>query len=71
MGRHSLPGLTARRMSAARKTYGAGTGRPKGSVSDAPRCPCESMTLKRAEARGKSSEHDPSCPFYRERAIIV
>lgn len=43
-------------------------GRPR---LDAPRCPCEAMTLRRAEARGKSSEHDPSCAFYRERAIIV
>lgn len=38
---------------------------------NAPRCPCECMTLKRAQARGKSSEHDPSCSFYRERAIII
>ncbi|SPF37313.1 hypothetical protein SBA4_20036 [Candidatus Sulfopaludibacter sp. SbA4] len=68
MGRHSLPSLTARRISAARKTYGAGAGRPR---TDAPRCPCEIMTLARAQARGKSSEHDPSCPFYRERATII
>ena len=28
-------------------------------------------TLKRAQARGRSAEHDPSYSFYRERAIIV
>jgi len=66
MGRHSLPARVARRMNAARKTYAGG--RPR---SDAQRCPCGSMTLKRAQARGKSSEHDPPCPFYRERAIII
>ena len=71
MGRSTLPSTIARRMNAARKTYAAGPGRPRGSVSDAPRCPCGSMTLKRAEARGRSSEHDPSCPFYRERATII
>jgi len=68
MGRSTLPSTIARRMNAKRKTYGAGTGRPR---IDAPRCPCGSMTLKRAQARGKSSEHDPSCPFYRERAMII
>jgi hypothetical protein len=29
------------------------------------------MTIKRAQARGKSSEHKPSCSFYREWAIVV
>jgi hypothetical protein len=43
-------------------------GRPR---SDAPRCPCGTMTLNRAQARGKSGEHDPSCDWYRESAIIV
>jgi hypothetical protein len=60
----------ARALSALRqtKTGGRNGGRPR---SKAKRCPCESMTLKRAQARGKSSEHDPSCAFYRERAIIA
>jgi hypothetical protein len=53
-----------RRRAAMRETFG----RPRSKVD---RCPCESMTLKRAQTRGKSSEHDPSCAFYRERAIIV
>ena len=57
----------ARAMNAARKTT-TNAGRPR---SNAKRCPCEVMTLKRAMARGKSSEHDPSCPFYRERVITV
>jgi len=68
MGRPSLPSRIARQMSNARKTFGAGSGRPR---IDAPRCPCAAMTLKRAQARGKTSEHDPSCAFYRERAIIT
>jgi hypothetical protein len=60
----------ARRMNAARKTRSGGHagGRPR---SNAKRCPCGAMTLKRAQARGRTYEHDPSCPFYRERAIIV
>jgi len=60
----------ARHMSNARLTKSGGRngGRPR---IDAPRCPCAAMTLKRAEARGKTSEHDPSCSYYRERAIIV
>jgi hypothetical protein len=29
------------------------------------------MTLRLAKARGRTSEHDPACSFYRERAIIV
>jgi hypothetical protein len=56
----------ARALQAMRKTRAGG--RPR---SDAPRCACRAMTLKRAEARGKSSEHDPSCDWYREPAIIV
>jgi hypothetical protein len=72
MGRHSLPRRIAKRMSARRKTYGAGTGRPR---IDAPRCPCEAMTLKRARTRadreGKGLGHDPGCSFYRERVIVV
>jgi hypothetical protein len=64
MGRLTLPTVTARRMSAARKTKSGGSngGRPQSSGR---RCPCAAMTLKRAEARGKSGEHDPSCSFYR------
>lgn len=57
----------ARAMNKARKvTTNAGRKRSKSQ-----RCPCQVMTLKRAMARGKSSEHDPSCSFYRERAIII
>jgi hypothetical protein len=52
--------------SRARKTFGGGRPRKNGA-----RRPCGPMTLRRAEARGRSSEHDPSCSFYRERAIIV
>ena len=66
MGRHTLPTRTARRMSRARVTFAGG--RPR---SEGPRCPCAIMTLRRAEARGKSPEHDPTCAYYRERAIIV
>jgi hypothetical protein len=58
----------ARRLNAARRTKGAGTGRPR---SDAKRCPCGAMTLKRAQARGRTYEHETSCPFSKERAIIV
>lgn len=68
MGRHTLPKRTARKMNALRKTNGAGTGRPR---SERARCPCAIMTIKRAQARGKSSEHKPSCSFYREWAIVV
>lgn len=68
MGRHTLPPAIAQQMNAQRKTRGAGAGRPR---SEAPRCPCGIMTLTRAQARGKSFDHDPSCPWYRERAIIV
>jgi len=57
---------SARQMNRARKTFAGG--RPR---SDARRCPCGVMTLKRAEARGKSSEHDLGCSFHRERAIIA
>lgn len=41
-----------------------GGGRPR---SDAPRCPCGLMTLARAQARGRSSEHNSTCSFYRAR----
>jgi hypothetical protein len=36
-----------------------------------PRCPCGAMTLRRAQALGRAFGHDPACPFYRERAIII
>jgi hypothetical protein len=68
MGRLTLSTRIARRMNARRKTKGAGTGRPR--LQDAPRCPCAVMTLARANARGKSREHQPECSFYRERASI-
>ena len=60
----------ARQLNKARqvKSGGRNGGRPR---SKSKRCPCQAMTLKRAQARGKSSEHDPSCSFYRERAIII
>jgi hypothetical protein len=69
MPRQSLTSEAARRLAARRKTFS--TGRPRDLT--VARCPCEVMTLKRAEARGKSYEHDPSCTFYpdQERAIIV
>ena len=65
-----LTARTARRMSLARKTHSGGRlGHPK---PDAARCPCQAMTLARAMARGKAAlGHDPKCPFYKERAIIV
>ena len=28
------------------------------------RCPCGAMTLKRAEARGRTWEHEPGCSFH-------
>jgi hypothetical protein len=71
MGRPSLPSRIARQMALStrrKKSGGKNGGRPR---IDAERCPCAVMTLKRAQARGKTSEHDPSCTFYRERAIII
>lgn len=58
----------ARALQAMRKTRAGG--RPR---SSAKRCPCEVMTLKRAQARGRSYEHDPSCKFYpsEPRALVV
>jgi hypothetical protein len=54
-----------RKLSGARTTYGAGTGRPPGSYSHRPRCPCGRQTLKRAQMRGKSAtDHAPGCAFY-------
>ena len=64
MPRLTLPSLTARRMNASRRTFAGG--RPR---IDAPRCPCAVMTLKRAQARGKTSEHLPTCAFYRQATI--
>ena len=59
----------ARAMNKARKVKSGGHngGRP---LSTSARCPCQAMTLKRAQARGKSSEHDPSCSFYRKRSSV-
>jgi hypothetical protein len=48
-----------RHLAAQRKTFAGGRPRIKG-----PRCPCKAMTLKRAKARGKGMEHDPSCAFH-------
>jgi hypothetical protein len=58
-----LSTLEAREMAEARQTFGAGSGRPR---IKGPRCPCKVMTLKRAKARGPSSEHEQSCSFYRQ-----
>ena len=49
-----------RRMSRARKTFAGGRRRTNGA-----RCPCAIMTLKRAQARGRSMEHEAHCSFYR------
>jgi hypothetical protein len=70
MGCFSLSTLVAGRISALRKTRSGGgnRGRPR---TVARRFPCEAITLKRAHTRGKSSEHDPACPFYRECASVV
>jgi hypothetical protein len=51
----------AREMASLRKTIGKSTGAPR---SKKRRCPCGVMTLKRAQARGRTYEHDPSCTFY-------
>jgi hypothetical protein len=53
-------------MSRARKTFAGGRQRKAGA-----RCPCAIMTLRRAQARGRSAEHDPTCSFYRERTIVI
>jgi hypothetical protein len=37
-------------------------GRPR---TNAPRCPCGAMTLKRAQSRGRTAEHRPGCEFGR------
>lgn len=44
----SLTSAQARNLAKLRKTYGAGTGRPR---SGKPRCQCGAMTAKRAKAR--------------------
>jgi hypothetical protein len=48
-----------RRRGAKRETFGGG--RPR----SAERCACGLMTLKRAQARGRSPEHGEACPFHR------
>jgi hypothetical protein len=67
MPRTSLPSHIARAManSANRKRSGGRLGGQR--KRNAPRCPCEAMTLKRALSRGKSAEHEAECSFYRER----
>lgn len=47
----------ARRRTLEQRTAG---GRPR---SNAKRCPCGVMTLKRAQARGRTAEHEPGCSF--------
>jgi len=37
--------------------------------SDKRRCPCGVMTLKRAEARGRTWEHAAGCTFHPETAL--
>jgi hypothetical protein len=71
MPRTSLPSHIARAManSTNRKRSGGRLGGQR--KKNAPRCPCEAMTLKRALARGKSAEHKPDCSFYREMAIVA
>jgi hypothetical protein len=64
---HRLISEAARRMNRARKIT-TNAGRPR---SGSQRCPCGVMTLKRAQARGRTYEHDPSCAFYKDRAIII
>jgi len=59
--KRSLASEAARRLASMRKTFGSGRP-PDQSV---PRCECRKMTLKRAQARGKSAEHDPSCDFFK------
>jgi hypothetical protein len=54
------PSDAARALQALRKTRKGGRKR----ITTVPRCPCGVMTLRRAQARGKSSEHGPSCAFY-------
>ena len=49
----------ARRLARQRRNFAGG--RPR---SNAPRCGCGAMTLKRAQARGRTGEHQPGCEFY-------
>jgi len=55
---HPLTADTARYLNSLRKVRAGG--RPR---SNAERCPCGVMTLKRAKARGRSIEHESSCAF--------
>ena len=69
MARERWKGSTPEQRSEfARQVAAQGAGRPR---KDVPRCPCGQHTLTRCQARGKSFDHDPSCEWYRERAIIV
>jgi hypothetical protein len=64
-----LTSRAARKMAKARLTLSGG--RLGGSRKrNAERCPCQAMTLARAMARGREPAHDPSCTFYKERAIV-
>ena len=74
MGRQTLDSEIAAVMNAARKTNGAGTGRPR---SKSRRCPCRQDTLRRALSRAAADGtcppadgHEPSCRFYRECIIV-
>ena len=39
--------------------------------SDKPKCPCGRMTLKRAEARGRTWEHEAGCKFHPMTDVAV
>lgn len=48
-----------RHLASRRQTFAGG--RPRGKSK---RCPCGVMTLKRAQTRGRSTEHETHCTFY-------
>ena len=62
----------ARAMNRARKHASGGhQGRKPGAISRTkPRCPCGKMTLKRAQARGHSSDHRIDCSFYPVKDLL-
>lgn len=53
----------AARINGKRAARAGASGRPR---SDVPRCGCGAMTLTRAQARGRSSEHQPGCEWHPE-----
>ena len=57
----TLISQAARAMNARRKTRAGG--RPR---SKAERCGCQVMTLARAKARGRTSEHQAGCEFAKD-----